>query len=266
MVNAGSKPIRFIMMLLVIMNAGLTSNARATGIPVIDAANIAQSIVTATESVDQTLILIDQYKKQLEQYENMVRNTLAPPAYLWAKAQFAMNKLIHLTNTIRYYEQTYGGIDGYMQRFRNVEYYRSSPCFSVEEKCNEAAWKLLQDGQNTSTDAQKKANDGLLTGLSEHQSQMPVDAAHLQLLQQRTETAEGQMAALQYANQLAAFQANQLLQMRQMLIAQHNALNTQAQAEVDLKAMQQAARGVAIKRLSPEILPVGRSWSVRDGF
>ena len=153
-----------------------------------------------------------------------------------------------------------------MQRFRNVEYYRSSPCFSVEEKCNEAAWKLLQDGQNTSTDAQKKANDGLLTGLSEHQSQMPVDAAHLQTLQQRTETAEGQMAALQYANQLAAFQSNQLLQIRQMLIAQHNALNTQAQAEVDLKAMQQAARERATKRLSPEILPVGRSWSVRDAF
>ena len=147
MIKPGTKPIRFIMILLITGSLGFASNVRATGIPVIDAANVAQSIITATESVDQTLVLIDQYKKQLEQYENMVRNTLAPPAYLWAKAQYAMNKLIHLTNTIRYYEQTYGGIDGYMQRFRNVEYYRSSPCFSVEEKCNEAAWKLLQDGQ-----------------------------------------------------------------------------------------------------------------------
>lgn len=266
MIKPGNKLTRFVMLLLVIINAGFTSNARASGIPVIDVANVGQAIITASESVEQTLKQIDQYNKQLEQYENMLRNTLAPPAYLWAKAQYAMNKLIHLTNTIRYYEQTYGGIDGYMQRFRNVEYYRSSPCFSVEEKCNEAAWKLLQDGQNTSTDAQKKANDGLLIGLNEHQNQMPVDAAQLQLLQQRTETAEGQMAALQYANQLAAFQSNQLLQMRQMLIAHHNALNTQAQAEADLKAMQQAARGVATKRLSPEILPAGRNWSVRDGF
>lgn len=254
------------MMLLVIGIAGLASNTRATGIPVIDSLNVTQTTITAIESVEQTIKQIEEYKTQLEQYENMIRNTLAPPAYLWAKAQYAMNRLIHLTNTIRYYEQTYGGIDGYMQRFRNVEYYRSSPCFSVEEKCNEGAWKLLKEGQNTSTDAQKKANDGLLTGLSEHQSQMPLDAAHLQLLQQKTETAEGQMAALQYANQLAAFQANQLLQMRQMLIAHHNALNTQAQAEVDLKAMQQAARERATRRLSPEILPVGRSWSVKDGF
>jgi P-type conjugative transfer protein TrbJ len=100
------------------------------------------------------------------------------------------------------------------------------PCFSLQEKCNEGAWKLLKEGQNTSTDAQKNANDSLLRGLSEHQNQIPLDAAHLQVLQQRTESAQGQMEALQYANQLAAYQANQLLQMRQMLIAQHNAANT----------------------------------------
>ena len=266
MTNSKNIVSQLIVILIILGNAGYSSVIKAGGMAVIDVANIKQTTITALEAIEQTQKQIEQYQTQLQQYENMIRNTVAPPAYVWAKVEYAMNKLINLTNTIRYYEQQYGGLDGYMQRFRNVEYYRSSPCFTVEERCNEAAWKLLQDGQNTSTDAQKKANDGLLTGLSEHQSQMPVDAAHLQLLQQRTETAEGQMAALQYANQLAAFQANQLLQMRQMLIAQHNALNTQAQAEVDLKAMQQAARERATKRLSPEILPVGRSWSVRDGF
>jgi P-type conjugative transfer protein TrbJ len=168
-----------------------------------------------------------------------------------------MNKLIHMTNTIRYYEQQYGGLDGYMQRFRNVEYYRSSPALIYRKNATIPPGNLLQDGQNTSTDAQKSANDSLLRGLSEHQNQIPLDAAHLQVLQQRTESAAGQMEALQYANQLAAYQANQLLQMRQMLIAQHNAANTQSQAEVDQKAMQQAAREAATKRLSPEILPSG---------
>lgn len=60
MLKPGNKPTRFIMMLLlVIINVSAVLNARATGIPVIDAANVAQSIVTATESVDQTLVLID---------------------------------------------------------------------------------------------------------------------------------------------------------------------------------------------------------------
>ena len=224
-----------IMMLFALGQLSLMFPVRAGGMAVIDVANIKQTTITAIESVEQTLKQIEEYKTQLMQYENMIRNTLAPPAYLWAQAQNVMFKLIHLTNTIRFYEQQYGSLDGYMQRFRNVDYYRASPCFNLQDKCNDAAWTLLQDGQRTSTEAQKKANDSLLIGLGEHQSQIPVDAAHLQMLQQKTETAEGQMAALQYANQLAAFQANQLLQMRQMLIAQYNATNTQSQAEVDQK-------------------------------
>ncbi|MBS0300013.1 MAG: P-type conjugative transfer protein TrbJ [Proteobacteria bacterium] len=266
MTNSKNLTTRLIMILLVLGNTGYSSVIKAGGMAVIDVANIKQTTITAIENVEQTLKQIEQYQTQLQQYENMIRNTVAPPAYVWAKVEYAMNKLINLTNTIRYYEQQYGGLDGYMQRFRNVEYYRGSPCFNLQEKCNDSAWKLLQDGQNTSTDAQKSANDSLLRGLSEHQNQIPLDAAHLQVLQQRTESAQGQMEALQYANQLAAYQANQLLQMRQMLIAQHNAANTLSQAEVDQKAMQQAAREAATKRLSPEILPVGRNWSVRDAF
>ena len=266
MLNPRNKAALLIMVLLVIGNAGFTSYVRAGGMAVIDMANVKQSTITAIEAINQTEKQIEQYRTQLQQYENMIRNTLAPPAYVWAKVEYTMTKLINLSNSIRYYEQQYGGLDSYMQRFRNVEYYRSSSCFTLEEKCNDSAWKLLQDGQNTSTDSQKHANDSLLRGLSEHQNQIPLDAAHLQILQQKTESAQGQMEALQYANQLAAYQANQLLQMRQMLIAQHNATNTQSQAEVDQKAMQQAAREAATKRLSPEILPAGRNWSVRDAF
>ena len=70
----------------------------------------------------------------------------------------------------------------------------------------------------------------------------------------------------EYANQLAAHQANQLLQIRHLLIAQHNAINAQNQAKVDQEAMWQAARETATKRLSPQTLPPGRNWSVTDAF
>lgn len=266
MVNSKNLAIQWITILLSLGILSYSSINKAGGMAVIDMANVKQSTITAIEAINQTEKQIEQYRTQLQQYENMIRNTLAPPAYVWAKVEYTMTKLINLSNSIRYYEQQYGGLDSYMQRFRNVEYYRSSSCFTLEEKCSDSAWKLLQDGQNTSTDSQKQANDSLLRGLSEHQNQIPLDAAHLQLLQQKTQSAQGQMEAFQYANQLAAYQANQLLQMRQMLIAQHNAFNTKNQAEVDLKAMQQAAREAATKRLSPEILPAGRNWSVRDAF
>jgi P-type conjugative transfer protein TrbJ len=48
--------------------------------------------------------------------------------------------------------------------------------------------------------------------------------------------------AIGYANQLASQQANQLLQIRGLLIAQQNAVTTRMQAQADLEAQQQAAR------------------------
>ncbi|MCP5245898.1 MAG: P-type conjugative transfer protein TrbJ [Burkholderiales bacterium] len=252
--------------IVAVLFAMLGANANAGGIPVIDAVNIKQTTVAAIENVSQTLKQIQQYQTQLQQYENMIRNTLAPPAYVWAQAQYTMNKLMHLTNTIRYYGQRYGGLDGYLQRFRNVNYYRSSPCFTLEGECDKSAWGILKQGQDASTDAQKNANDAELRGLDHHSQQIPLDAAQLQILQQRTQTAEGQMEALQYANQLAAHQANQLLQIRHLLIAQHNAINAQNQAKVDQEAMWQAAREAATKRLSPQTFPTGRTWSIRDAF
>lgn len=244
----------------------LTGIVQAGGIPVFDAANAKQSTVAAIENVNQTIKQIQQYQTQLQQFENMIKNTLAPPAYVWAQAQYTMNRLVNATNTLRYYKQRYGGLEGYLRQFRNAEFYRNSPCFNLNTQCTDAAWQLLQQGQDISTEAQKNANDALLRGLDQHQDQIPLDAAQLQLLQQRTQSAGGQMEALQYANQLAAHQSNQLLQIRALLIAQHNAMNVQNQADVDRQAMQQAAREAATKRLSPVNLPAGKNWSVRDAF
>ena len=64
---------------------------------------------------------------------------------------------------------------------------------------------------------------------------------HLQRLQANAQGATGQMAAIQYANQLASNQANQLLQLRALLIAQQTADATRNQVLADREAQQQAA-------------------------
>ena len=56
------------------------------------------------------------------------------------------------------------------------------------------------------------------------------------------QSADGQLAAIGYANQLASNQSNQLLQIRSLLIAQQNAVASQMQAEADREAQYQASR------------------------
>lgn len=78
------------------------------GIPVIDGGNLAQNIMTAIESVAQTLKQIEQYQTQLQQYENQLQNTMAPAAYIWDQAQTTINRLIAAQNTLAYYENQLG--------------------------------------------------------------------------------------------------------------------------------------------------------------
>ena len=56
------------------------------------------------------------------------------------------------------------------------------------------------------------------------------------------QSADGQLAAIGYANQLASNQSNQLLQIRSLLITQQNAVASQMQAEADREAQYQASR------------------------
>src|SRR5574337_1100764 len=111
--------------LVVVLSAGpLTAH---TAIPVIDGANLAQTVVTAIESVAQTLKQIEQYQTQLQQYENQLQNTMAPAAYIWDRAQSTINGLMGAVDTLNYYKMQLGSVDAYLGKFQDVAYYRGSP-------------------------------------------------------------------------------------------------------------------------------------------
>ena len=143
-------------------------------------------------------------------------------------------------DTLNYYKRQLGSIDAYLAKFQDVDYYRNSPCFR-EGGCTEAQWAALKDQQNLGSQAQKKATDALFKGLDKQQDTMVADALTLQRLQSSAQSARGQMEALGYANQLASHQANQLLQLRALFIAQQNAIITRQQVIADREAREAAA-------------------------
>jgi P-type conjugative transfer protein TrbJ len=221
--------------------------ANAGGLPVIDASNLTQNIMTAIESVAQTLKQIEQYKTQLQQYENMLQNTLAPAAYIWDQAVTTMNQLRAAIDTLNFYKSQLGNIDAYLAKFQDLNYYRNSPCFR-EGGCRDAEWAALKEQETLGSQAQKKATDALFRGIDKQQDAMVADAATLQRLQSSAQDARGQMEALGYANQLASHQANQLLQIRALLIAQQNAIATRQQVIADREAQEAAAAEQLRKR------------------
>jgi P-type conjugative transfer protein TrbJ len=133
------------------------------GIPVIDAANLTQTVMTAIESVSQTLMQIDQFATQLQQWDNMVQNTEVPGQYIWDQAMATMNQLRATIDTITYYKNTLGSIDNYLSSFKDLESYRNSPCFSLTG-CSAAEWMAMAATDSLGAEAQKKSTDALFRG------------------------------------------------------------------------------------------------------
>ena len=226
-----------------VMSFALTASMPAqAGIPVVDGTNLQQNVMTAMESVSQTLKQIEQYQTQLQQYENQLQNTMAPAAYIWDRAQSTINDLIQATNTLQHYQNQLGSLDAYLGKFQDVAYYRSSPCFNGGG-CTDAERAAMDENRRLASESQKAANDALFRGLDQQQDNLASDARRLERLQSAAQGADGQLAAIGYANQLASNQANQLLQIRSLLIAQQNAEAARLAAELDANA-----RGEARKR------------------
>ncbi len=230
-----------------VFTLALSSPAGAQGIPVMDAANITQSTLSAMEDVAQTLKQIEQYQTQLQQYENMLQNTAAPAAYIWDEANRTLDQLNGAMAKLEQYKQQAGGLDAYLAKFGDLNSYCNSPCYSAVGCTDAERQALLADQAQRAAEVQKRTNDGLARFLDEQQRQMDTDAATLSRLQAAAQGATGQMQATQAGNQLLAAQINQMAQIRALLIAQQNAEMARAQVQADREAREEAAAEAALK-------------------
>lgn len=207
---------------------------------VIDVASVKQNTITAVQSVAQVAKQVQQYQTQLQQYQNMLQNTLAPTAYVWSQAQSTINGLQNTSNMLTQLTNQSGGIDRYLNQFQNPNYYRSSPCFTATG-CSPTQRAALQSQTNAKQQLMMASNDATMRGIATQQTQLQAEAAKLESMQANAQGANGQAQALGYANQFAANQANQLIALRQQLMAQQAAELAVQQAADDEKAMRTAA-------------------------
>ncbi|EMK7762369.1 TPA: P-type conjugative transfer protein TrbJ [Yersinia enterocolitica] len=227
--------------LMVVFVASVMTLPAKSGIPVIDGTNVVQTTISAVNNVQSVAKQIQQYQTQLQQYENMLKNTAAPAAYIWDQANSTINKLLQAQDTLNYYKNQTGSLDSYLKRYQDINYYRSSACFNSNISCTADEIKALRSADKDSSEARKKANDAVFKALDQQQESLQSDADHLVDLQSQASGATGQMKAIQAGNQLASAQANQLLQIRSLLVAQQNAAMTLAQVQADKEAQQTVA-------------------------
>jgi type IV secretion system protein TrbJ len=70
---------------VLVLMAALPLSSPGTGIPVIDFSNLTQNVITALKQVSACAQQVQQYRLQLQQYANQVKNTVAPVAQVAKK-------------------------------------------------------------------------------------------------------------------------------------------------------------------------------------
>ena len=190
----------------------------------IDFSNLTQNVVTALHQVSAYAQQVQQYQLQLQQYANQVKNTVAPVAQVWQTAQGTMNSVLGTVNMFQGGSQ----LQGYLSQYQDVNYWLSAPPSSYTY-------------QTAGSIAQKQANDAMVKGIVQQEAQIRADAANLERLQSQAGSADGQMKALMAANQLAALQQEQLLQIRALLVQEQQALAARNATLANDEAMREAA-------------------------
>jgi P-type conjugative transfer protein TrbJ len=204
-------------------------------IPVTDVAGNTQWIqqtITQIKSLAQQAqqygTQLAQYQTELNQYSNMVTNTVALPTEIWSTVQSDIMRVQALSNASSLLSGSSGSL---ITRLQNASAY-ANQAGSLANIGGQISGYQQTIGNNLST-------MGKTLGLQ--QGQEASNAALLASLQQHSQSAQGQMQAIQAGNELAHAQATQLLQIQATLSATAQMQATQMAVTADRKASQDAA-------------------------
>jgi type IV secretion system protein TrbJ len=171
---------------------------------------------------------LQQYQTQLQQYTNMITNTVALPQQVWSTVQSDIMRVQALSNASSLLSGNSGSL---ITRLQNASSY-ANQVGSLANIPGQITGYQQTIGNNLST-------MGKTLGLQ--QGQEASNAALLASLQQHSQSAAGQMQAIQAGNELAHQQATQLLQIQATLSGTAQMQATQMAVNANRQATEDAA-------------------------
>jgi type IV secretion system protein TrbJ len=171
---------------------------------------------------------LQQYATQLQQYSNMVTNTVALPQELWGNAQSDIMQVRNLSNAASLLSGNAGSI---VTRLQSASGYAGQAASLGSIAKQFTTWQQTI-GTNVST---------LGRSLALQQDQEATDAALLNTLESHSQSAQGQMQAIQAGNELAHANAVQLEEIQATLTGTAQMQATGVAVDADRRASEDAA-------------------------
>ena len=195
---------------------------------VFDPSNFGQNVLTAARALQSNINEAMQIANQLRQIEIEVRNLASFPAGVWGDIQADLDQLTQLA-------QSSGAISDAMQNL-STQFQQLYPGY-------QAPTNYEQEYQAWTTNSLEGIGKALEAANQQNQM-FATESARTEQIETKSDSAVGQMQALQAGNMLAAQVVEQMQKLRQLQMAEMQAQTAYMATQIQ----DQAAEKAAIKR------------------
>ena len=203
---------------------------------------VGQSGTQITNQVTQISQLAQQIENQLEIYRNMLQNTAQLPEHTWGQVEQDLSQLQSVVNQGQGIAFSAGNIDDVLrQRFQSFADFQSGL------PDNQSFSSMYQDWSSTNRDTVL----GTLKAAGLTANQFSDEQSTMAQLQTMSESADGQLKALQVGHEIAAQQVAQMQKLRGLVAQQTTMMGTWYQSQQAEQDLSEARRQQFFKATTP---------------
>ncbi|MEI5682223.1 P-type conjugative transfer protein TrbJ [Mesorhizobium sp. CCNWLW179-1] len=203
---------------------------------------VGQSTEQVNNQIKQITQLAEQIQNQLRIYENMLQNTVQLPNHIWGQVQGDLGKLQSIVSQGQGVAFSMGNIDDVLkQRFPSFSDFKTNLPDSVTFSSTYQNW----------SDTNRDTIAGTLKAANLTAEQFSSEESTMSQLRSMSESADGQMKALQVGHQIATQQVAQMQKLRGLVSQQMTMMGTWYQSEQAEKDLAQARREEFFKGTAP---------------
>lgn len=186
--------------------------------------------------------LAEQIQNQLKMYENMLQNTAQLPSHIWGQVEQDLNQLRDVVEKGQGIAFSMGNADDVLQqRFKSY----------ADLKDNLPNKESFSTAYQSWSDTNRDTIAGTLRAASLTSDQFDTEESTMSNLRGMSESADGQMKALQVGHKIAAQQVEQTQKLRGLVSQQMTMMGTWLQTEQTDKDLAQARREEFFKSSTP---------------
>ncbi|MBB4420800.1 P-type conjugative transfer protein TrbJ [Rhizobium leguminosarum] len=219
------------------MQAGTATGAATEWTQLANNAQLVDLMKSSGIQVDNQLTqisqLAEQIQNQLKIYENMLQNTAQLPDHVWGKVESDLNQLRSIVDQGQSIAFSMGNADDVLQ-----QRFQSYADLKTNLPDNATFSSTYQSWSNTNRDTIASS----LKAASLTADQFDSEEDTMSSLRSMSETADGQMKALQVGHEIAAQQVSQMQKLRGLVSQQMTMMGTWLQTEQTDKDLAQARR------------------------